>query len=226
MHVLQRAYNAVLDPLRSHRRDLLLANAAYFGLVLAGAVVSALNPLVQRTLLQSVQQGFSTGLLSVVAGAYLGQNVPLAIALTFGVNLLLGTALALTLPSLLLPFAGVAVALVRAFTWGLLFAPTSRELALAMVPHAGTMLLEGEAYVIAMMGVLLLWRDVLWPRAAARAAVAGASPAARTSRWETYVEGVRLNLRLYVPIVALLLLAAVYEVLELLYVVPRLIGGA
>jgi hypothetical protein len=222
MPLLRRLWHACSDPLRCHWRDLLLANVAYFGLVLVGALVSARNPTIQQALLQNARQALATGPLVVAVQALSQGNLPLAIALTFGFNLILSSVLFLTLPSLAFPFAGVTLGLLRAFMWGLLFAPTSRELALAMIPHSGTMLLEGEAYVIAVMGAFLLWRDVLWPDLSA--AARGEAPGARPDRARAYAAGLRLNLQLYVPISILLFIAAVYEVLTLVYVVPRLLG--
>jgi hypothetical protein len=222
MPLLWRFWHAASDPLRAHWRDLLLANAAYFGLVLVGAVVSARDPDIQQALLRNARQALTTGPLAVAVQAYAQRNLPLAIGLTFGFNLVFGSAFFLTLPSFALPFAGVVLGLLRAFMWGLLFAPTSRELALAMIPNSATMLLEGEAYVIAVMGAFVLWRDVLWPEP--RTIARDEGPRASPDRARAYVAGLRLNLRLYVPISVVLFIAAVYEVLAVVYIVPRLLG--
>lgn len=218
-----RLWHALIDPLREHRQDLLLANLAYFGLVLLGAVISARNPALQRALLENARTALTQGPLATVAQAYAGGHLIPAILLTFAFNLFVGTFVFLTLPSLTVPFAGVVLGLIRALSWGLLFSPTTQNLAVAMIPHLGTMILEGEAYVLAMMGAFMLWRNVLWPEAPqAGAGYAGLRP--KPDRVQAYLEGVRLNLRLYVPITALLLVAAIYEVLELVYIVPRLLG--
>ncbi|MER3406526.1 MAG: hypothetical protein C4289_16295 [Chloroflexota bacterium] len=217
-----RLWHALIDPLREHRQDLLLANLAYFGLVLLGAVISARNPALQRALLDNARTALTQGPLATVAQLYVGGHLIPAILLTFAFNLFVGTFIFLTLPSLTVPFAGVVLGLIRAFSWGLLFSPTNPTIAVAMIPHLGTMLLEGEAYVLAMMGAFVLWRNVLWPEASP-AGGPRSGPRPKPDRVQAYIEGVRLNLRLYVPITALLLIAAVYEVLELVYIVPRLL---
>jgi hypothetical protein len=214
-----RLWHALIDPLREHRQDLLLANLAYFGLVLLGAVISARNPALQRALLDNARTALTQGPLATVAQAYASGHLIPAMLLTFAFNLFAGTFIFLTLPSLTVPFAGVVLGLIRALSWGLLFSPTNPTIAIAMIPHLGTMLLEGEAYVLAMMGAFVMWRNVLWPETSPPG-----GPRPKPDRVQAYVEGVRLNLRLYVPITALLLIAAVYEVLELVYIVPRLLG--
>jgi hypothetical protein len=45
--------------------------------------------------------------------------------LTFAVNLFAGSLLYITLPSLVLPFVGIGLGLVRATVWGLMFSPQS-----------------------------------------------------------------------------------------------------
>ena len=44
----------------------------------------------------------------------------------------------------------------RSVMWGLLLAPTIRILAYTMLPHSGTMLLEGEGYILATLFGLLI----------------------------------------------------------------------
>lgn len=80
----------------------------------------------------------------------------LAAAVTFLVNFLLGSLLWITLPSAVIPGAGCLLALFRAFLWGLLLAPTVMVLSMAMLPHSWTLLLEGEAYVLAAFFALLV----------------------------------------------------------------------
>jgi len=220
--LLRNLLDGFVEPFKEHRQDLLLANAAYFGLVVIGALISAANPEIQRALLQNARTALTQGPLATVAQAYTGGHLVPAIVLTFAFNLFAGTLLFLTLPSLVVPFAGVVLGLMRALTWGLLFSPTRPDLAIAMIPHLGTMLLEGEAYVLAIMGAFVLWRNVLWPDLQRDVPSSAGSPP-RPDRARTYIAGVRLNLRLYVPITVLLLVAAIYEVLELTYIVPRLL---
>jgi len=52
------------------------------------------------------------------------------------------------------------------FTWGLILSPSHPELAGPMIPHSLTLILEGQAYVVAMLAVWRLWHadsDTLAP---------------------------------------------------------------
>ena len=87
-----------------------------------------------------------------------------AALITFLVNTVLGSFVALTIPSLLIPFAGFAIGVYRALILGIALAPSTPELAAAMIPHSLTILLEGQGYVLAMFGSYLLWARALRSR--------------------------------------------------------------
>jgi hypothetical protein len=110
-----------------------------------------------------------------------------------------------TLPSSLIPFSGFVIGSYRAAIWGLCLSPTSPRMLLAMIPHSLTLLLEGEAYVVAMFGCYL------WGKWLIRPASAG-FPNSR----EAYRAGLRANLQLYRLILLLLPVAAVYEAIEVI----------
>ena len=71
---------------------------SYYGLSDPFMVVAAFNRPLQDMLLESVGQAFMTGPLSAVGAAYLDAQVFLAIALTFLVNLVIGSLLYITSP--------------------------------------------------------------------------------------------------------------------------------
>ncbi len=71
-------------------------------------------------------------------------------------NLALGSVLSITVPSIVLPGGGALLALLRAAMWGLLLAPTSAEMAVNMLPHSITLLVEGEGYILATFFALLI----------------------------------------------------------------------
>jgi hypothetical protein len=81
--------------------------------------------------------------------AYASRNVAPAAVTTLAVNFMLCSLLFITLPSVVVPGLGLQVALFRALLWALLLAPTNQALAWAMLPHLGTLLLEGEGYILA-----------------------------------------------------------------------------
>ena len=130
----------------------------YFGLVIAGSVLVSTLPDVQTILLSKVRDALvaSSGPLALAAKAYQSGGIPLAAAVTFLINFFLGSLLVLTVPSVIVPGSAILVAAVRALTWGLLFSPTISSLAYAMLPHSGTMLLEGEGYILATLFGLLI----------------------------------------------------------------------
>jgi hypothetical protein len=94
--------------------------------------------------------------LGVAAKAYHSLNIPRAAAVTFGVNFFLGSCVVITLPSLVVPGSGVLLAVIRATLWGLLLAPTFVLLSFGMLAHSGTLLLEGEGYILAAFFGLLV----------------------------------------------------------------------
>jgi len=203
-----------LAPIRRFRREYLAINIAYYGAVAGAMAWVSFDPALQQELLEAVGGAFTEGPLGTVAGAYAGGNVLLAAVLTFAVNLLLGSVVSITLPSLVIPFSGLLVGMYRAFLWGALLSPTSEELALIMIPHSITLVLEGQAYIVAMLAAYIQGRAIVWP------ATVGAG-----TRRQGYIAGVRSTLRLYAIVALLLAVAAVYEAIEVIYIIPPLIGA-
>lgn len=211
MNVVRSSWQIV----REHRRPYILLNGAYYGLVVLGMLyVALINPALQEQLLTEVEAALNEGPLATVGGAYLGGNVLAAAVLTFVVNLLAGSLLYITLPSLILPFAGLLLGAYRAVLWGFLLAPTSTELALVMIPHSLVLILEGQGYILAMLAVYVHGESFLRPRSVGL-----------TSHVRGYVAGLRLSARLYLLVVIVLAVAAIYEALEVILMV-RLASGA
>jgi hypothetical protein len=177
----------------------------YFGLVMLGSVVIYSLPEVQAVLVSSVRSQLTgkSGPLALAGKAYLSGNIPLAAAVTFLVNFVLGSILVISLPSVILPGAGAIIACVRAVTWGLLLAPTFVMNAAGMLPHSGTMLLEGEGYILAALFGLLI------PVRMAESRLGG-TPLTR------YGRAVLLNLQANVLVAIVLAVAACYEAVEVI----------
>jgi len=205
MSVIRSAW----QPVRDHSRAYVALNVMYYGLVgLAMLYVAVINPALQEQLLGGVQQALSEGPLATVGGAYLSGNVFAAAVLTFLVNLFAGSLLYVTLPSLIVPFAGLVLGAYRAVLWGLLLAPTTAELALVMIPHSVTLLLEGQAYILAMLAAYVHGIAFLRP---ARVGL--------STHRKGYVAGLKMAARVYVLVVIVLAAAAVYEALEVVAMV-------
>ena len=209
MKVIQSALEAIKESPRAY----IVLNLVYYGLVVCGMIYVAFNPSLQQSLIKAVGSAFTEGPLSAVGSAYVGGQVLRAMVLTFVVNLFLGSIAVITLPSLVIPFSGLLMGAFRAILWGLLLSPTNPELRLVMIPHSLVLILEGQAYILAMLAAYVQGRAFLWPRSVGAA-----------TRRQGYGLGVKRSVRIYLLVVLLLAVAAIYEALEVI-IVARLLGG-
>ena len=207
VHATKKMVHSSLAVVKEHRRAYLVLNLLYYGLIVAAMVYAAFNPDLQRTLWTEVGRGFSTGPLEELVGAYSGGQILLAAGLTFAVNLLGGSFAFITLPSLIIPFSGLLVGVYRALLWGLLFSPTG-VVGAGFLFHLPTIILEAQAYVLAMLAAYVQGVAFLRPKK---------SVGVRTHR-QGYWEGVKLSVRLYLLVVAVLLVAAVYEAGSVIFI--------
>jgi hypothetical protein len=189
---------------RQSSRALIVLSISYFGLFALGFNVATRFPHVHRAITQDVKQQLSEGALSAVRRAYASGSIPEAILLTFTLNLILGAFVFITLPSLLVSFAGVLTGSVRALVWGI-------SIPLSVISARGLptfllvlilVALEGGAYVVAMLASFVHGRAVIFP------ASVGA-----TTRCKAYKIGLATTGHLYVVVALLLAIAATYEVL-------------
>lgn len=212
--MLQRAWQIV----REDRDTYLVLNILYYGLVILGmAYVAFFDPKLQERLLQSTGIAFTSGPLAAVGEAYVVGDVMRSIALTLGVNLILGSLLQMTLPTLLIPFFGLLVGAFRAILWGLLLSPSHSDLIGPMIPHTLTLVLEGQAYILVMLAAFMHARAWTKPQTYGL-----------DSRWHGYLEGLRRTAWTYLLVVLLLVAAAVYEALDVIFLAPwfaSLLGG-
>jgi hypothetical protein len=204
MNIIKSACELVHE----NKRAYIIFNIAYYGLIVIFMIVSAFNQPLQDELLKTVGSSFMTGPLAVVGQAYGNAEVLKAIGLTFVVNLLLGSLAVITIPSLLIPFSGLLMGIYRAILWGLIFSPAHPDMRMIMIPHSLTLLLEGQAYILALLGVYLQARAFLWPKSIGL-----------ESHWQGYVEGLKRTGKIYILIVLTLSIAAIYEVIEVVLMV-------
>lgn len=195
--------------LRTHLRAYLTLNALAYGAVLLGIALGTLLPQLNAWALGAMQADGSTDLaVSMLFRPWVFAPTILAI------NLLTVAIASILLPSMVVPFAGIAIFAVRALLIGITLAPHTQELAIALIPHSLTVVLEVQAYVILLLGAHLLGRSWLRP-----------STVGAETRGGGYLEGLRSIARLSPLALALLVIGAVYEALSLAYVVPALLGG-
>lgn len=196
---------SALELVKENRGAYITVNAIYYGLIVVFMFVAALIPDVQAELLKTIGSAFTSGPLALVGQAYINAEVIKAVLLTFVVNLFLASLIYMTIPSLIIPFIGTLMFVLRAILWGLIFSPASPEMRLVMIPHSLTLILEGQAYILVMFALYLQGRAFLWPKSA------GVEGFGRG-----YLEGLRRTGKIYVLVILTLAVAAVYEVIEVI----------
>lgn len=175
---------------------------------LLGILATALIPELRPGGLGAIHGGpESTGLGTVIADAYRSGNIAIASIVTFAVNLFFASLLQTTLPTLVIPFLGVALTLLRGLSWGVLFTPVGAPDALFLV-HWVTLLLEGAAYVVVGFAAWVQARYFLQPKRFGFG-----------TRRAGYVGGLLATAKLYVPVVVLLVVGAVYEAITVILVI-------
>lgn len=200
----------VLDLIRAHKRPFLTLNACYYGLILFGMLIAMADPSIRDRLLESIRVSLESGMFAPLARAYTQGHFFTAFVLTFTVNLLLGSLLVINVPSLVIPFSGILWLSIRPVLWGICFYPVDHELGWGVYIHMGTLLLEGQGYVLAAFAAYLQGRSFLSPRSM------GA-----VTHGEGYVLGLRHSVRLYAAVSLTLLVAAAYEAFTVIHIVPQ-----
>ena len=195
---------APLQILRTHRRAYLLANLVFYGLVLGGFALGLAVP----ELAAGRAEGLETDGTADLVGRLLS-NVWLFAAMILGVNTITVGLASIVLPSLVIPFLGIAVFAYRAVVIGVTLAPTDQTTWIVLIPHSLTLVIEFQAYILLVLGAYLLGRAWVTP-----------SFVEETSRVRAYGTGLRLLGVLSLTALALLVVGALYEAFTLRYLVP------
>ncbi len=177
----------------------------YFGTVILFMLMTYCLPELQTCLLSAIgsQVTDGSGILGIAGKAYMSKSIPLAAVTTFAINFLFGSLAFITIPSIIIPGVGVLLVALRAAMWGLLLAPSFDILAGMMLPHSLTLLLEGQAYVMAAFFALLI-PIYLFRRAEGQGV------------GYRYGRALLLNLTGNLLVAAVLVIAAVYEAIEVI----------
>ena len=184
----------------------IVINLLFYGCIALGMVLIMVLPSLRGSTQQSVKEALNGPVLAPVQKIYISGNVVAAAAITFGVNLILATAMALSLPSLFIPFIGIAIGMLRGLFWGLVFGPAPNGMFGLLATHWPVMVLEGQGYVLGMLAVYIHGKGILRP------ASVGA-----TGFWQGYRRGFVESMRMY-PLIALVLaISAIYEAAEVIY---------
>ena len=193
--------------IRADLRPYLWISALTYGAVLFGMALGVAFPDLHAARTSSFTDT-NGGLLETVIG-----NPWLFGATIIGINTVATALPLIVLPSLAVPFAGLAVFTVKTIDIGINLAPVDRTSALTLIPHSLTILIEFQAYILVLFGAYLLGRAWLRP------AAAGAP-----TRGRGYLRGLAHLGRLAVPAFALFVIGAVYEVLEIYFLIPPILG--
>jgi hypothetical protein len=189
--------------IRANLRPYLVLSAVMYGLLLAGFVVGLAFPHLTADRVDSLQEDGTADLVTTLLS-----NVWLFAGSILGVNVLQMSARNIVLPSLVVPFAGVAVFAYYAFTLGIGAVPTDEQGWLALIPHSLTVIVEYQAYVLFVLGAYLLGKFWLKPQ------TIGA-----TTHRQGYLRGLQHLGWLTLPAIALLIFGALYEAFTLIYYV-------
>ena len=195
---------ASLQILRTHRRAYLLANLVFYGLVLGGFALGLAVP----ELAAGRAEGLETDGTADLVGRLLS-NVWLFAAMILGVNTITVGLASIVLPSLVIPFLGIAVFAYRAVVIGVTLAPTDQSTWIVLIPHSLTLVIEFQAYILLVLGAYLLGRAWVTP-----------SFVEEASRVRAYGTGLRPLGVLALTALALLVVGALYEAFTLRYLVP------
>ena len=201
-----RVVRRPLEIVRADLRAYLVLNLLVYGAAVAGFLTALVRPELAAGRATTLQEDGTADLV-----ASLLSNVWLFALVILGVNVLTAGLLSIVLPSLVVPFAGIAIFTYRAFEIGVTLAPADATGWLILIPHYLTFLIEFQAYALLMFGAYLLGRSWLRP------ATVGAH-----NRRQGYVRGLRQLGWLSAAALALLIIGALYEAFELRYLVPQL----
>ncbi|TDD91316.1 stage II sporulation protein M [Saccharopolyspora karakumensis] len=194
--------------IRANLGAYLALNAMAYGLFLVGMGVGLLRPELTAANAVSLQQDGTLELVTwAMSSTWLFSLIILAVN-TVGLSLV-----HVLLPSAIVPFGGIAVFAFWTFDTGVTLAPINEVAALTMIPHSLTVLIEFQAYVLVLLGAYRLGMSWLRP----------GTVGARTRR-QGYVHGLRQVGRLSPPALALLVVGAIYEAVEIIHLVPLLLS--
>jgi len=196
-------FDRAWEILSKNRLAYLILNGLYYGLLLALMLYAAFDTQLQSQMLDADRWAYMTGALSFGGKAALNQEVLTVLGKAFLFNVLGSIYGGISLPSFVIPFIGVLLGLYRAVLLGIIFSPLNDEIGQIILPHIPTMFLEGQATILAMLAAYIQGRAMIWP-----------ASIGHTNRWKAYVEGVRQTGTIYIFIMAVLLISALYGIIE------------
>jgi hypothetical protein len=202
-----RLLAAPLETIVAWPRTWWALHLVFFGVYFIGTLATFLLPEFQIWVWQYygwVKQ--QDAFFGAVAEAYQARGVVLAAALTLANNFLKCFG-CLTLSSFALPGLGLLLWLAMMLMAGMGLAPITPSFAMAMLPHSLVLLLEIEGYILAAFFATLVPVYVF-------------RKSDGSTWWRRYGRALLLNLKANVIVLAVLLVAAVYEAIEIILQLP------
>jgi hypothetical protein len=201
-------FDRAWDILIKNRYAYFALNILYYGLIILLMAYAAFDAAPQTLTLEKSGSAYMTGALSVVNQTVDARKLFLVLGRAFLISVLGTSYGAITLPSFIVPFAGIFMGLYHAVMLGIVFSPFNATIGQIFIPHIPTLFIDGQAYILAMLGAYIQGRAMIWPKSVGQ-----------TSRWKAYVEGVRQTGTLYMFIMAILLISAIYGVIEVAWLI-------
>lgn len=192
--------------IRENARVYLILNLAAYGLALIGFVIGMLFPELNAARAEALEDDGTGELVR-----WLVNTPPLFALAILGVNVFRLSLLTIVVPSLIVPFSGLAFFGYWAVETGIGLVATSPAGWVLLIPHSLTFVIELQAYVLLLLGAYLLGTHWLMPR------TVGAK-----NRRQGYLRGLRRIGLLALPALVLLIIGAVWEAYSLKYLVEPL----
>lgn len=192
-----------LKIIRENKRAYLIINLATYGLAIIGFLIGLAFPALSVAKVTGLQENGTEAMV-----VWLINIPPLFALVILAVNVFQLSLLTIVLPSLVVPFAGLAFFGYWAVQTGITLAPGTPEGWVSLIPHSLTFVIELQAYVIVALGTYRLGSNWLFPRSV------GAP-----NRRRGYLQGLKQLGLLALPALALLIIGAVWEAYSLRYFV-------
>ena len=190
-----------LNIIRENKRAYLIINLATYGLAIIGFLIGLAFPALSAAKVTGLQDNGTEAMV-----VWLINIPPLFALVILAVNVFQLSLLTIVLPSLVVPFAGLAFFGYWAVQTGITLAPGTPEGWVSLIPHSLTFVIELQAYVIVALGTYRLGSSWLFPRSV------GAP-----NRRRGYLQGLKHLGLLALPALLLLIIGAVWEAYSLRY---------
>jgi hypothetical protein len=184
-------------------------NVFLFGLLFLGILTGLAFPDIHDRSVDFIEQATSTGPISTVSQTLESGKILLGTWQIFSHNYFVTVVFA-AIPSLIFPPWILLVFGAQFFLFGIIFSvPAVVSEPAVLIPLVGTLLLEGEAYVIAIFATMRLVEALVWPKRFGE-----------QSALKAYARAVIDNVKLLVVVGIVLAVAALFEAASLV-----LVGG-